>query len=50
MEVLEVRDDAVIVSVRDRRVHVSRLLIPDEDPERVARALEQLVEALPDAR
>jgi hypothetical protein len=50
VEVRSVWDDAVIVSVRDRRVHVSRLLIPAEDPERVKRALEQLVEALSDAR
>ncbi|MEO2241741.1 MAG: putative CRISPR-associated protein [Euryarchaeota archaeon] len=46
VEVREVRDDAVIVSVRDRRVHISRLLIPAEDPERVARALEYLTAAL----
>ncbi|AAM02506.1 putative CRISPR-associated protein [Methanopyrus kandleri] len=50
VEVLETRDDAVVVSVRDRRVHISRLLIPTEDPERVARALKQLVGALSDAR
>jgi len=46
VEVREVRDDAVIVSIRDRRVHVSRLRIPAEDPDRVARALKYLTEAL----
>jgi hypothetical protein len=46
VEVRSVRDDAVIVSVRDRRVHISRLRIPAEDPERVERALRYLAEAL----
>jgi len=46
VEVRSVRDDAVVVSVRDRRVHISRLRIPAEDPERVERALRYLAEAL----
>ncbi len=45
VKVQNVHDDAVIVAIRDRRVHISKLRIPTEDPETVRTVLKHLAEA-----